>query len=1373
MTPRPKRRSGPFPEAIHALFGLVAFGISLATAPAAIFTVTNTGDAGPGSLRQAVADANAAPGDDSIDFAPALDGETITLTTGQITLSSNIAIDASTLASGITISGNNASRIFEVPEGGHTVSFTNLKLSRGFASGDDLDDSGGAIFNFDGKLSFLHSTLEDNAATGIGGAIYTEGGTFTFTATTISRNSAASGGGIYISQGGLFTFTGCTISGNSATGDGGGIVNHRGFHTFTNSTLSGNSAAAGGAFYDFSTISRTITFINTTVFGNSAGKGGGLRINEDATVDLENSIIAGNASETRGPDIQVEILRPGSPFFGIRGANLIGDNETVESAFPEEGVLVGGSTLPPIDPGLAPLADNGGPTLSHALLSGSPAIDAGVAASNSPATDQRGANRPIDGNNDATAVLDIGAVEFDPADSPVVVPADAATGVTTRPTLFWSFEPFADSYNVYFGTTPGSLSLVTNTALGSFTPAPLSFDTAYFWRVDAVAGGPAVTGSEFSFTTRDVLRVDTTTDENDGVAANNISLRDAVNTANAQSGYDFITFDPSLDGQSVTLVNGEIVIDSDLDFDQSSIPGGFSVSGNNASRVFLVRAGNTVTIPNFTILEGASTVGAGIWNSGGNLTLINSTFSGNFASSVGGALYNAGTATLINTTLSGNTAGRGGGAYAGDGLLTLFNSTVVGNFAREGGGLVVRGSSSSISNPSSGTLNIENSIVARNIASTGSPDIRKDTATGLYAASIATTGVNLIGINDSVETAFPEDGILVGGTSLPPVNPGIAPLADNGGPSPTHSLLPASPAIDAGIATAVSPVADQRGKARPVDGDNDATATLDLGAFEFDPGDPPFFFPADIATGISTKSTLSWSAEPFAESYNVYLGTAPGTLSMVASTTSGEFTPTPLAFNTTYYWRIDSITGGSMTTGAEFSFTTRGPVMVDTIIDENDGAPVNGVSLRDAVEAARAQPGFDHLAFDASLDGQTITLSHGPLEISSELAIDASPLESGITVDGDEKSQVFVIFPGQTTSLRHFTITGGIPEDTLHIVNQRGGAIRQEGILTIMNSTLTDNFAPRGGAIYGIGDTTLINTTISGNSAESGGGVYQSLGGAMTLVNCTVTENSASSRSGLDSGSYHIENSIVAGNFASGGNPDIRSGSITTAGFNLIGDNDGAAATFPEDGILVGGGAFPPVNPLLAPLGDYGGATQTMPPGPGSPAIEAGISTPDTPPTDQIGNPRPSGAFPDIGAVEAFAFSTMPLVDTDNDLMDDRLEPVYGFVVGILDGHLDSDFDGSPNAEELANMNDPRDGSDFLQILDFTYGPGFDALTNNRIFDLTWKCFPGLSYSIECNDGLDFDNAAILGPVIPGGMIHTETITLLPGEEDFLRIRRN
>ena len=197
---------------------------------------------------------------------------------------------------------------------------------------------------------------------------------------------ANSGGGIYNS--GTLTLTNSTVSGNSATSGGGAIFNNNaGTLTLTNSTVSGNSATSSGGGI-FNNNLGILTLTNSTVSGNSASSAGGISFWPGNTADLTNTIIAGNTNADCS-------LSPNSHGHNLDGDGTCGLNATGD--------------LSSTSPLLGPLQDNGGPTFTHALLSGSPAIDAGNDSVLGPphnlTTDQRGIPR-LQGIH-----VDIGAFE--------------------------------------------------------------------------------------------------------------------------------------------------------------------------------------------------------------------------------------------------------------------------------------------------------------------------------------------------------------------------------------------------------------------------------------------------------------------------------------------------------------------------------------------------------------------------------------------------------------------------------------------------------------------------------------------------------------------------------------------------------------------------------------------------------------------------------------------------------------------------------------------------------------------------------------------------------------------------------------------------
>jgi hypothetical protein len=179
-----------------------------------------------------------------------------------------------------------------------------------------------------------------------------------------------------------------------------------------------------------------------------------------------------------------------------------------------------------------------------------------------------------------------------------------------------------------------------------------------------------------------------------------------------------------------------------------------------------------------------------------------------------------------------------------------------------------------------------------------------------------------------------------------------------------------------------------------------------------------------------------------------------------------------------------------------------------------------------------------------------------------------------------------------------------------------------------------------------------------------------------------------------------------------------------------------------------------------------------MPPLPGSLAIEGSGATSLL--TDQIGNPRPSGALPDIGAVEALPLAALGLASTDGDTIPDLLEgPDSSYPhldPGTDDSALDTDGDGSTDAEEIANMTNLFDPQDFFRIFSFTKAAGFDPLTK-PVFDITLSTFPGLDYQFEHQSDLSSPFVELGTPTTATDFMTTFQVTLDTGK-DFVRAER-
>ncbi|MCA9248333.1 MAG: hypothetical protein KDA42_14500, partial [Planctomycetales bacterium] len=298
-----------------------------------------------------------------------------------------------------------------------------LTISNATFTGNAAGDDGGVLANMGvgANSTFTSVTMATNSSADDGGAIFNDNfATVTLVESTLSGNSAAARGGAIINQrDAILVIERSTISGNQALGsEGGAIFNPtRGDITLVGSTISGNTAATRGGGIRIN--SGTLQVISSTIVNNTADTGGGIQQSgSSTTATVQNSVIAGNAGLTRNPDTQGTFVSLGHNFVGNQGS---------ANGFTSQGDQAG-SNGSPLNPLLGPLQDNGGATLTHAPLAGSPLLDQGIAAG--LATDQRGLARTSDDGGISNAAggdgSDIGAVELS-----VVAPPPLAMGASS------------------------------------------------------------------------------------------------------------------------------------------------------------------------------------------------------------------------------------------------------------------------------------------------------------------------------------------------------------------------------------------------------------------------------------------------------------------------------------------------------------------------------------------------------------------------------------------------------------------------------------------------------------------------------------------------------------------------------------------------------------------------------------------------------------------------------------------------------------------------------------------------------------------------------------------------------------------------------
>jgi hypothetical protein len=486
--------------------------------PVGAITVTNTNDSGPGSLRQALADANDG---DTINFDPALNGQTIMLTTAELVIDNDVTI----LGAGpnlltVARSSQTQFRIFHVMPGYDAtiegLHITGGSVNLGSYGGAVLNDHasltisncslttssstyGGAIDNDgsggDATLTVLNSSVSGNHAVQAGGGIYNNAGTLTITNSAVGTNTAfysdigyavGDGGGIY-NSGGTLTITNSAVNNNLAgvtdpfpAGTGGGIASYgNGTLTITNSTIRGNQGyVAGGGIAGGGTIT------NSTISGNGAsaqhdgqpwGRGGGI----SGSVTLTNSTLSGNYASLSAGGIDGGGNITNSTISGNNGGGIV-----------VSGALEIGNTILKAGAG-ANISNNGGTVTSHGY---NVCSDNGGGFLNGPGdqinTDPMLGPLQDNGGSTFTHELLTGSPAIDAGDPNFTPPPY----YDQRGPVFWRVRNDridVGSFEVQVGTTPSP----TPTPTASPTPTPTATATATATPTSTVTPTPTATAT--------------------------------------------------------------------------------------------------------------------------------------------------------------------------------------------------------------------------------------------------------------------------------------------------------------------------------------------------------------------------------------------------------------------------------------------------------------------------------------------------------------------------------------------------------------------------------------------------------------------------------------------------------------------------------------------------------------------------------------------------------------------------------------------------------------------------------------------------------------------------------------------------------------
>ncbi|GAB3984549.1 hypothetical protein GCM10028806_59690 [Spirosoma terrae] len=759
----------------------------------------------------------------------------------------------------------------------------NPSLTNCSFQGNTTSGNGGGMYNVTSNPSLTNCSFQTNSASGSGGGMYNESsnspsliscsflsntandgaGLYNYSSNpgltncSFQSNTASStGGGMYNITNSSAILTNCSFQSNSATSAGGGVYNDRSNPSLTNCSFQSNTATSGGGINN---VNSTYSPINCSFLNNSAlTSGGGIYNNSSSVVNVTNGSFQGNSAIANGGAIYTEraCTLTNCVLFGNGAANTLATVRSnvaitllyslIEAA--ETGFTDGGNnSRTPTSPFVS--------TSSNQLKGCAPAINAGsnsaYTTANGPANDLAGNTRVFGGT------IDMGAYEYQAAPSAGLTIINPATTVTTQGSSFSSAfnasggtSPY--SFSLASGTLPTSLSLSTTGGLSGFLTQTGSFSIAV-WAADA--NGCSRMSAAYTLTVNPEpcppdLQVTNTNDAGAGslrqamlnVAATTcggpftitVGVSGTINLASALPDVDKnITFiGPGASNLTIRRNSGgsyrlfNIIPDRTVRFDGFTLANG-SASDQGGAIYF---SSGSLTVANCVFVDNQAGLIAGAIRSGGNLVVTNCQFVNNRGSGVqttGGAISQAGgSCAITNSTFMGNQAS-GGGAFFNDvGAPTpiFTNCTFSANTATVyGGGLWIRGG---------GTL--VNCTITNNSASIGggisAPDVNAtlkncilvgntgDSDANLDGTAAAASSYNFIGANGSGGLTNGSNGNIIGAS-----NPLLAPLANYGGTTQTHALLPGSPAINAGTASGV-PSTDQRGISR--------VSTTDIGSFE-------------------------------------------------------------------------------------------------------------------------------------------------------------------------------------------------------------------------------------------------------------------------------------------------------------------------------------------------------------------------------------------------------------------------------------------------------------------------------------------------------------------------------------------------------------
>ncbi len=1104
-----------------------------------------------------------------------------------------------TLAGG-TVSGNSATG----SGGGFNDDFdAAMTLSNCTLSGNSAESGGGVSEGRLASLTLNLCTVTSNKASSYGGGIEADDAELLRASDcTVSSNSAGTGGGIAVHStdtvnpiSAVVTLSGCTVSDNSATGRGGGILSVVGGLTLMSSSVSGNSAgASGGGMY---ATQSTLSLTDCTVSVNTAAKdGGGIADLGDGRLMLTDCAVTGNKAIDGAGGIydSDKATLYGSTLAG-NTAGRAGGGVSSTGTLTLDDCTVSGNTA---DAG-GGVSGTGTLTLDDCTVSGNTADGGGGGVSSTGTLtldDCTVSGNTADGggggvSNTGTLTLDDCTFSGNTADGGGGVSNLAGGSATVNNTIVAN-DSGGDLSNQ--GTLTGGFDLIEDGSGGAGLTDTITGDP----KLGSLAsnGGPTqtmalLTGSPaIGKGSVALIPAGSTTDQR-GAPRTNAGTVDIGAFEDLTNIVVNTLADPT--GAPTTGVMSfreAIAIVEAFDLTGGTISFAPGLTGTIALYGQLPTLTGDMTIdgPGANVLTiDAQGTGEILVVDERAVVAISGLSLAHGAGSYGGGIGNYSTLALTDCSLTNNTATTGGGAIFTEGSLTLTGCTLSQNSAGSFGGAVEN---------LFGSLTIIDSTVASN-------------SSGDLGGAIW-SGASLQLIDSTVSG---NSGAIGGG------------LYNTGSATLENSIVANSPAGG--------------------DISNEGTLT---GGYDLIGDGSGGAGLTNLIAGDPLLGPLAWNGGP-TQTMALLTGSPAIGKGSVALIPAGSTTDQRGAPRTN---------AGTVDIGAFEDLTN---IVVNTLADPT-GAPTAGViSLREAIADVEA---FDStggtIGFAPGLTG-TIALSSPLPTLTGDVTIDG-PGANVLTIDAQGSGEVFVVDERAVVAISGLSLAHG--------AGSYGGGIGNYGTLALTDCSLTNNTATTGGgAIFSEGSLTLTGCTLAQDSAGSFGGAVENLFGSLTIIDSTVVSNSSGNLGGaiwngaslqlIDStvsgdsaviggglyntGSAKLDNSIVASSPTGG---DISNQGTLTGEYDLIGDGSGGIA---GTGNLLGTVANP-INPLLAPLGNFGGPTPTMALLPGSLALGAGLIATYPGMTTQITIDQRGlhldSPVPDIGAFQSQGFTLTAASDS-------------------------------------------------------------------------------------------------------------------------------